>query len=122
MMRIDLANNVVIGDIVYNCFMDELVVTSVYKDEADTGGFHRIVFGTVDTRLYRASYDSADLYLKDLDGETDDEKSWIDWAKQNRDFFEEFDHIETMKELYKIAFCNGFEHKKKTTFQELMQK
>ena len=121
-MRIDLANDIKVGDTICNCFMDRLVVTSIRKDISDTNKFHRIIFGTVDTRLNRASYDSVDVYFDDLHGETDDEKSWVSWAKENRDFFDEFDHIETMKEIYKTAFCNGYEHKKKITFEETMQK
>ena len=117
-MRIDLADSIKLGDIVYNCFMDELVVTSIKKDIHDK----RIVFGTVDTRLYRSSYDSNDVYLKDLIDESDDEKSWVNWAKDNRDFFDEFDHMETMKEIYKTAFCNGYEFKKRISHQEAMQK
>lgn len=117
-MRIDLADNIKVGDIVYNCFMDELVVTSIRKETSD----RQIVFGTVDTRLYRSSYDSNDVYLKDLIDESDDEKSWIEWAKNNRDFFDEFDHLETMKEVYKTAFCNGFEHRRKIKLEEMMQK
>lgn len=118
-MRIDVADTVKIGDILYNCFMDKLVVTSIKKDLKNS---HSIVFGTVDTRLYSTSYDSNDVYLEDLSEESDDEKSWIEWAKNNRDFFDEFDHIETMKEIYKTAFCNGFEHKRKISFVEMMQK
>jgi hypothetical protein len=117
-MRVDLANSVKVGDVIYNCFMDELVVTSVYKDIKS----RKVVFGTVDTRLHRASYDSNDVYLKDLEEEGDEEKSWVNWAKDNRDFFEEFDHIETMKEIYKIGFGNGFAHKHKYSFEEIMQK
>jgi hypothetical protein len=117
-MRIDVADTMKIGDIVYNCFMDELVITSFSKDI----NCKQIFFGTIDTRLHRASYDSNDLYLKDLEDESDDEKSWVEWAKNNRDFFDEFDHIETMKEVYKTAFCNGFEHKRKIKFEEVMQK
>jgi hypothetical protein len=98
--------------------MDELVITSIYKEF----GFPKIVFTTVDTRLHRASYDSNDVYLKNLEEECDEEKSWVNWAKDNRDFFEEFDHIETMKEIYKIGFGNGFDHKRKMTYDEIMQK
>lgn len=121
-MRIDLASNIKIGDIVYNCFMEHLVITSVYHDLSNKSGFHRIVFGTVDTRLNKTSYDSNDVYLEDLEGESDEEKSWVSWAKDNRDFFIEFDHIETMKEIYKIGFGNGFEYRKKIKFEEAMQK
>ena len=117
-MRLDLANEVKVGDTIYNCFMDPIVVTSIYVDVSNKN----IVFSTIDTRLNRANYNPDNVYLSDLDGETDDEKSWISWAKDNRDFFDEFDHIETMKELYKIAFCRGFEHKRQTAFEEQMQK
>jgi hypothetical protein len=115
-MRNDLAQNIKLGDTVYNCFMDTLIVTSIYNNA------NVIIFSTIDTRLNRESYDSNDVYLADLDGESDDEKSWINWAKENRDFFNIFDHIETMKEIYKIGFCNGFEYKKQTSFEEQMQK
>ena len=117
-MRLDLANSIKIGDIVYNCFMEQLVITSISKDHSSKN----IFFGTIDTRLYRSSYESNDLYLKDLEDESDDEKSWVNWAKDNRDFFDEFDNIETIKEIYKIAFCNGFEYKRKIKFEEAMQK
>lgn len=117
-MRIDLANSINIGDIVHNCFMDELVITSINKDLKS----NQIFFGTLDTRLNRASYSYTDIYSKNLEDETDDEKSWVSWAKDNRDFFDEFDNIETMKEVYKIAFCNGFEYRRTVSYTEMMQK
>lgn len=117
-MRLDLAANVKVGDTVYNCFMDTLVITSIYHNTSE----NTLVFSTIDTRLNRANYAPEDIYLSDLEDETDDEKSWVGWAKDNRDFFDEFDHIETMKEVYKIAFCNGYEHKKKITLEEALQK
>jgi hypothetical protein len=121
-MRIDLAQDIFIGDIIYNCFMDQLIVTSIKKDMADNRGFHRIVFETIDNNSHKANYSSDDVYFSDLYGESDDEKSWVGWAKENRDFFEVFDHIETMKEIYKIGFCNGFEYRRKISFEEMMQK
>ena len=117
-MRIDLANNIKLGDIVYNCFMDELVIATIDK-HVDS---KQIFFGTIDTRLHRANYDSNDVYLKNLEDETDDEKAWVGWAKNNRDFFETFDHIETMKEIYKTGFCQGFEYKRKISTEEMLQK
>lgn len=117
-MRLDVAIDLKIGDVVYNCFMDELVITSINR-VVDS---NKIFFSTVDTRLHRASYDSNNIYLKNLEDETDDEKSWVNWAKDNRDFFDEFDHIETMKEVYKTAFCHGFEHRRKYSYEEQMQK
>lgn len=117
-MRIDLADALNVGDIVYNCFMDELVITSINK----ITNSKQIFFGTIDTRLNKASYDSKDVYLKNLEDESDDEKAWVNWAKDNRIFFDEFDNMESMKQIYKIAFCHGYEHKKKISFEEAMQK
>jgi len=121
-MRLDLALGVKVGDILYNCFSEQLVVSSISKDVGANGGFHKIVFGTVDTRLGKSHYDSSDVYFADLNDESDDEKSWVEWATKNRDFIETFDHIDTIKEIYKVAFCNGFEYKRKLSYQEIMQK
>jgi hypothetical protein len=117
-MRIDIANNLKIGDIIFNCFMDELIVTSIHKDIKS----QQVFFGTVDTRLNKQSYNFRDVYDKDFTDESDDEKAWVNWAQDNRDFFDEFDHIETMREVYKTAFCHGFEHKQRIKFEEAMQK
>jgi hypothetical protein len=117
-MRLDLAADIKVGDTVYNCFMDALVVTSIYHNVSE----HTFVFSTIDTRLNRANYAHEDIYLSDLADETDDEKSWVSWAKDNKDFFDTFDHIETMKEIYKVGFCKGFEHKQQISFEEQMQK
>lgn len=117
-MRLDLAYNVKVGDVLYNCFMDELVITSIYQDIANNS----IIFGTVDTRLYKSSYDSNDLYLKNLDGECDEEKSWIEWSKNNREYFDTFDDVSSYKKIYMIGFGNGFQYKREVSFEEMMQK
>ena len=121
-MRLDQALNIKVGDIVYNCFMDELVVTSRFDSISDNGSdIRNIIFSTVDTRLSRSTYQFDDLYHKDLDGESDEEKSFISWAKENRDFFLD-DCFTLMKECYKQGFAMGFAHKRKITFEEMMQK
>jgi len=118
-MRIDLANNLRVGDVVYNCFMDKLTIISLHKDDED---IKNPFFGTISKTLNITSYSYKDLYFEDLYGESDDEKSWVMWAKDNKDFFDTFDHIETMKEIYKLAFCHGFEYKKKLSYEEMMEK
>jgi hypothetical protein len=118
-MRIDIANTVHIGDIVYNCFMEPLKVierTDLLDDP------HSVKFKVKDPHDNDHDYDSNDLYLEKLDDESDEEKSWVDWAKDNKDFFELFDHISTMKEIYKIGFANGFEYKRQLKFMEAIQK
>lgn len=121
-MRIDLANDIKIGDIVYNCFMDEIVVTSISKDFTINEKPKRVFFGTIDTRLYKASYDSNDVYHKDLSDESDEEKSWITWATNNREIVESLDDLELGKKMYKIGFANGFKYKHEISIEEMLQK
>lgn len=115
-MRIDLANNVMVGDTLYNCFMDNLVVTSIYKNK------DKIIFSTIDTRLCRTAYSYQDLYLSDLHGESDEEKSWVHWATNNRNIVDTFYDIEDYKKMYKIGFADGFQHKRQTSIEEMFQK
>ena len=117
-MRIDLADNIQVGDKIYNCFMDTLVVTSIYKSESS----QKLIFSTIDSRLNRAGYSYLDVYLKDLEGESDDEKSWIDYITKNKDILSDVDDIDICKKFYKIGFCKGFTHKKQIAFEEQMQK
>lgn len=123
-MRIDLAQDVNIGDTLYNCFMQPLKVKDRITYSVDTYPSSRdIKFIVADANNhYLHEYSYKDLYLADLEGECDEEKSWVDWAKDNKDFFDTFDHIETIKEIYKIGFGNGFDHQKYVSYQEQMQK
>lgn len=115
-MRIDLASNIKVGDILYNCFMEKLVVTSIYKDQSS------LIFSTVNTRLSRTGYSYEDVYLENLYGESDEEISWINWINENKDISDSFDDIENSKKMYKIGFGRGFQHKRKISFEEMMQK
>jgi hypothetical protein len=122
-MRHDLALNVKLGDTVYNCCMDALIVTGIdYVIYFVPIRFHTIEKNSSNLYLSSTAYNIQNLYLADLEGETDDEKSWVNWAKDNKDFLLTFDHLETVKEIYKTAFLNGFNHKQVTSFEELMQK
>lgn len=115
-MRIDLAKAIKVGDTLYNCFMDPMVVTSIYKDN------NNIIFSTIDTKLYRRGYSYEDIYFSDLYGESDEEKSWINWIKNNRDTLDTFDDIENSKKMYKIGFANGFQYKHQISIEEMLQK
>lgn len=115
-MRIDLANNIKIGDTLHNCVMDNIVVTSIYKNDS------KIIFSTINTRLYRAAYSYEDVYLSDLYGESDEEKSWVNWAQNNRDIVDNFDDIENCKKMYKIGFADGFHYKRQISMEEMLQK
>jgi len=122
-MRIDLACGLNVGDTVYNCFMESLIVKDKISYSLDTyPGYTDTKFFLVDSNNQNHEYSYKDLYLPDLEGECDEEKSWVNWAKDNKDFLLTFDHIETIKEIYKIGFGNGFDHKRKMTYDEIMQK
>lgn len=117
-MKIHNAAGIQPGDMVYNCFMEQFKVVEKTVLIPD----HNIKFIVRDEYNNTHSYSCDDLYLKDLEDEDDAEKAWINWAKDNKDFFNIFDHIEASKEMYKIGFAHGFEYKKNNTYKELMQK
>jgi len=122
-MRTDIAQDVRVGDTVYNCFMEPLIVQekTVYLADGSNAS-HNIKFIVKDASNNTHGYSHADLYLQNLEDEDDAEKSWVDWAKNNKDFFDLFDHIETVKEIYRIGFYNGFDYKRHLSYLEAMQK
>jgi hypothetical protein len=121
-MRLDLAIDVSKGDTLYNCFMQPLVVADVEINRCNDGHINNINFVVVNTGLQSAVYNYSNLYFGDLEDEDDAEKAWINWAKNNKDFFDTFDHIETIKEIYRVGFYDGFEHRKYTNYLAEMQK
>jgi hypothetical protein len=122
-MRIDIASSLKIGDIVYNCFLDRLVITSRYDQFVDNKTNQSIILSTVDTRLYKETYSSDDLYLPDFQDESDEEIAWINWAKDNRDLLIEDEYsFKILKQCFKQGFSSGFQHKKKISAYEMLQK
>jgi hypothetical protein len=122
-MRPDIALGVNIGDTVYNCFMDVLIVQEKTVFSADTHpSYNYIKFIVRDSNNNTHGYDCSDLYLPGLEDEDDAEKSWVNWAKDNKEFFNIFDHIEASKEIYKIGYGNGFDYRQKISYEEMMQK
>lgn len=122
-MRLDLAMNVKIGDILYNCFMDKVVISKIhieYKPESIY--IDSIIFTAVNSQMVAEKYDYRDIYLLDFDGEDDAEKSWIDWSKDNRDFFRSNDDMPTIKEIFKIGYGRGFDYRRLISYEEMMQK
>jgi hypothetical protein len=118
-MIFEQAQQIKMGQKLYNSFLDEVVVTSIFSP-SDTGNI--ILFGTVDTRLHKESYSFEDLYY-DLEEICDEERSFINWAKENREFI--LDHEESfkaMKKAYICGFGNGFAYKKTCLYEEQMQK
>lgn len=111
-----LADSIKVGDTVCNTFMQKFVVSSISQE--DNG----LVFAMVDTGLNTHYYSYEDIYFTDLYGESDEEKSWIDWAKNNKEFVETFDHLSTIKWIYQQGFADGFVYRKKISHEEMMQK
>lgn len=117
-MRSDIAAGVSPGDTVYNCFMEPLIVIEKLVLIQD----RTINFRVRDCRNNIHTYACEDLYLANLEDEDDAEKAWVNWAKDNKDFLITFDHIETTKEIFKVGFGQGFEHRRKYSYEEMMQK
>ena len=111
-----LAQNIKVGDVVINCFGQKLVVNNIFVSAND------FIISAVDTGLNTHEYSYEDIYLEDLYGESDEEKSWINWAMKNKDFLMEFDHITATKAVYQQGFDEGFKYKQKYSYEEMMQK
>lgn len=122
-MNHEQASRIELGDTLYNCFMDKFKVVGINHNlNHDIDNNKRVLFTLLDDDQNRYCYYYKDLYLEDLSGETEEEKSWINWAMKNKDFLMEFDHIEATKAVYQQGFDDGLKYKKKYSFEEMMQK
>lgn len=122
-MNFDTAQKVKINDTVYDCFMDEYKVVAIEYDLSNHDELaYKLIFTLKDSHNFLKKFNYEDLYLKDLAYEDEEEKSWVNWAKDNKDFFGEFDHLSTIKAIYKHAFAEGFNYKRRCSYQEMMQK
>jgi hypothetical protein len=118
-MRLEQAQQIKVGQKLHNALLDEVVVTSIYSP-SDDGNV--IVFGTINTRLHKEGYSFEDLYY-DLEEICDEERSFISWAKENREFvLENEDSFKLMKKAYMSGFGNGFAYRQKLSYEEQMQK
>jgi hypothetical protein len=118
-MRLDEAKQIKVGQKLHNALLDPVIVTSIFSP-SDSGDV--IIFGTINTRLQKESYLFEDLY-DDLEEICDEEKSFMTWAKGNRElvvYNEESFRI--MKKAYMVGFGNGFAHRQTHTYEEQMQK
>lgn len=118
----NIALSIHVGDTVYNCFKDKLTVKSFSYKFDNHGKVSSIIFDTLDKNNNTKTYSFDNLYDKDFTWESDEEKSWISWASQNKDFVLEFNHIDTIKNIYMIGFVNGFDYRRKIKHEEIMQK
>lgn len=115
-MRLDLAMGLKVGDKIVNVFMDELVISKIdhsYDPKPP-------VFIAVDTMLQKHYYWFDDIYYPDLSDICDEEKSFVLWAKDNKQFVGENSRL--LKTVYMQGFSMGFDHKRKLSHEENMQK
>ena len=115
-MRLDLAMGLKVGDKVVNVFMDELVISGIdhsYDPKPP-------VFIALDTMLQKHYLWFDDIYYPDLSDICDEEKSFVLWAKDNKQFIGEYSRL--FKTVYMQGFAMGFDHKKKMSYEEAMQK
>jgi len=115
-MRLDLAMGLKVGDKIVNVFMDELVISKIdhsYDPKPP-------VFIALDTMLQKHYLWFDDIYYPDLSDICDEEKSFVLWAKDNRQFIGENSRL--LKTVYVQGFSMGFEHKRRISHEEAMQK
>ena len=115
-MRLDLALGLKVGDKIVNVFMDELVISNI----DDNYNPKPPVFIALDTMLHKHYLWFDDIYYPDLSDICDEERSFIFWAKDNRQFIGENSRL--LKTVYMQGFAMGFEHKRKVSHEENMQK
>ena len=116
LMRLDLAMGLKIGDKIVNVFMDELVISGIdhsYDPKPP-------VFIALDTMLQKHYLWFDDIYYPDLSDICDEEKSFVLWAKDNKQFIGEYSRL--FKTVYMQGFAMGFDHKRKIFHEENMQK
>lgn len=118
-MRLDQALQVKIGDHLYDPFLEDIIVTHIYKQDGV------LIFTTVDTRISQRVYSYENVYFLNLSPEDicDEELSFIYWAKENRDNIEDnLEMFDIIKQSYMQGFGAGFAHRRKLTHGEQMQK
>lgn len=121
-MRPDQAQTLGIGDKVVDSFMTHLTVKSVKSVHNHNEELLHILVIAEDKYGKQDTYHHEDVYLPDLDGVGDEEKSWLNWAKDNEDFLEEFDHLPSVRLIYMRGFSDGFQYKRQITAAESLQK
>ena len=119
-MRLDLANHINVGDKVVNCFMDELIISKIDNSYPGRDNPKPPVFIALDTRLQKHYLWFDEIYHPDLSDVCDEEKSFVFWAKDNRQFIGENSRL--LKTVYMQGFSMGFEHKRRKSYEEEMQK
>lgn len=118
-MRVDQALSLSVGDKLIDCFSEDLVLNSKQLLYNSDGQIAKVKLTVVTTYLLLKIYDCSELYLPDLYEESDEEKSWVDWASKHLD---RQDDISIIKYAYLQGFANGFTYKRKALAEEQLQK
>ena len=118
-MRLDIALGIEAGDTVYNCFREPMKVVGKTKFYNPSGRLDRIEFFVVGS--ITSEYNYTDIYLANLEDESDEETSWVHWASFNKDILINHD-LGMLRQVYIAAFANGCEYKRNIHYQEMMQK
>jgi hypothetical protein len=119
-MRLDQAMKLNVGDKVVNCFMDELIISKIDNSYPGRNDPKPPVFIALDSELQKHYLWFDEIYHPDLADICDEEKSFIMWAKDNREFIGE--NTRLLKTVYMQGFAIGFEFKRAINAQEQLQK
>lgn len=113
-MKLSEAENIDIGDVVYDPFGCIVIITSWFKCFDKKDGLY---FGTIGDNLEKRKYHYSELTLCDQDEICDEYKSYLSWIRRENKFFT----FET-KQAYMEGFAAGFLHKANIKSQEQLQK
>lgn len=106
-MNSDDAKKLKPGDVVFNIFQEELIVSSIHTDQNNT---QNII--CVNTGLFLESYPSSSLY-KDLNDLTLPEYSFLLWARKNKNTLlsSNNEDIDIIRQSYIDGYNTGFSDK-----------
>jgi hypothetical protein len=107
-MTIEEASKLKVGDVIFNIFQEELVVSSIHLGANDK--ISNII--CVNTGLFLESYSPSVLY-NSLDDLTINEYSFLLWVSKNKTEMLDSDNVELVKKAYIEGYSQGFSDKTK---------
>jgi hypothetical protein len=117
-MRLDQAKELKIGDSIYNCFLDKLIITGIHQDDVK-----ELIFSTIDTKFTSSAYYYDDLYLLDLSILSQSEAAFLDWTKNNKDLIKNnIEYYQLLKKIFREGFDKGYEFRLIINAEEQLQK
>jgi hypothetical protein len=112
------------GSKVYDCFGNKLLVYKVdfNLSFADDKEQKKCFIHTIDSKLDKVKLSHENVFF-DQEFLSDEEKIFVDWISNNKDFVNKNqDILHIINYCFLQGFAEGYKYKKKQTLQELMDK